>query len=425
MSPVKNNASTTKKAPGRTNGAAKAPARAAVGLSPARLIEAYRTMYTARKTDDKILILLKQGKVFFHIGGSGHEAAQVATGAHYPKFKAWCDDYFLLKHRQEQRGVGHLVGVDLAAQRRLLGGHGGHVAEAGDAPGGPEERGWFVPPRRDVRPDGRFDIGAPRERIRRCVDRGAAAGGGRAGRSRRPVLPPSQAHLLDAGGIPRMTLGPRDLASRYAELLGRVRAAEQVAGRPTGSTQLMAVTKGVDAERVAAAIDAGCRLFGENRVQELEEKRIALQRLRPNAVVRWELIGALQSNKVRRAVVAADRISSVDRLDVLERIAGATRGGSKEMHVAIQVNVDEDPAKSGFNAAALRAAIPAIGSVVAAGGIVDGRGMAAAFALGAEGITMGTRFVASFESPVHANYKNAIVAAPITGTNPGDRHGHS
>ena len=43
--------------------------------------------------------------------------------------------------------------------------------------------------------------------------------------------------------------------------------------------------------------------------------------------------------------------------------------------------------------------------IVAAGGIVDGRGMAAAFALGAEGVTMGTRFVASFESPVHPNYK--------------------
>ena len=54
--------------------------------------------------------------------------------------------------------------------------------------------------------------------------------------------------------------------------------------------------------------------------------------------------------------------------------------------------------------------------LVAAGGIVDGRGMAAAFALGAEAIQMGTRFVASAESPVHANFKNAIVAAQATGT---------
>src|SRR5438477_641417 len=57
-----------------------------------------------------------------------------------------------------------------------------------------------------------------------------------------------------------------------------------------------------------------------------------------------------------------------------------------------------------------------LAGIVAAGGVVDGRGMAAAFALGAEGVTMGTRFVASVESPVHPNYKNAIVEAPITGT---------
>jgi enoyl-[acyl-carrier protein] reductase II len=54
--------------------------------------------------------------------------------------------------------------------------------------------------------------------------------------------------------------------------------------------------------------------------------------------------------------------------------------------------------------------------LIAAGGICDGRGMAAAFALGAEAIQMGTRFVSSAESPVHAHYKNAIVAADATGT---------
>ena len=54
--------------------------------------------------------------------------------------------------------------------------------------------------------------------------------------------------------------------------------------------------------------------------------------------------------------------------------------------------------------------------LVAAGGICDGRGMAAAFALGAEAVQMGTRFVSCAESPVHANYKNAIVDAGVTGT---------
>ena len=63
---------------------------------------------------------------------------------------------------------------------------------------------------------------------------------------------------------------------------------------------------------------------------------------------------------------------------------------------------------------AIRAAVDA--PLVAAGGICDGRGMAAAFALGAEAVQMGTRFVSSAESPVHDNYKSAIVDAPTTGT---------
>jgi len=54
--------------------------------------------------------------------------------------------------------------------------------------------------------------------------------------------------------------------------------------------------------------------------------------------------------------------------------------------------------------------------LIAAGGICDGRGMAAAFAVGAEGVQMGTRFVSSLESPVHAHYKQAIVNAEDTGT---------
>jgi enoyl-[acyl-carrier protein] reductase II len=54
--------------------------------------------------------------------------------------------------------------------------------------------------------------------------------------------------------------------------------------------------------------------------------------------------------------------------------------------------------------------------IIAAGGICDGRTMAAAFALGAEGVQMGTRMVSSLESPIHVNWKNAIVAAAETGT---------
>lgn len=65
-----------------------------IGLDRDRLIDAYRTMYTARKTDDKILLLLKQGKVFFHIGGSGHEAAQVGTAFALKPGYDWAYPYY-------------------------------------------------------------------------------------------------------------------------------------------------------------------------------------------------------------------------------------------------------------------------------------------------------------------------------------------
>jgi 2-oxoisovalerate dehydrogenase E1 component len=63
-------------------------------LTNARLIEAYTTMYSARKMDDKILVLLKQGKVFFHIGGSGHEAAQVGTSMAMKPGYDWAYPYY-------------------------------------------------------------------------------------------------------------------------------------------------------------------------------------------------------------------------------------------------------------------------------------------------------------------------------------------
>jgi len=151
-------------------------------------------------------------------------------------------------------------------------------------------------------------------------------------------------------------LSAADLTTRYRELLGRVRAA--------GSAELMAVTKGVEAEQIAAVVDAGCTLFGENRVQELEAKRAAVAALRPTANLTWVLIGPLQSNKARRAVEAADRIATIGSVELLERIAALATERSKPVEIALQVNVDEDPAKSGFTPEGLRAALPAIATIV-------------------------------------------------------------
>jgi len=151
-------------------------------------------------------------------------------------------------------------------------------------------------------------------------------------------------------------LSAADLTTRYRELLTRVRAA--------GPAQLMVVTKGVAAEQIAVIVDAGCTLFGENRVQELEAKRAAVAALRPTANLTWVLIGPLQSNKARRALEVADRIATVGSVDLLERIAALATERAKPIEIALQVNVDEDPAKSGFAPEALRTALPAIAAIV-------------------------------------------------------------
>jgi uncharacterized pyridoxal phosphate-containing UPF0001 family protein len=76
------------------------------------------------------------------------------------------------------------------------------------------------------------------------------------------------------------------------------------------------------------------------------------------------LIGPLQSNKVRRAMEVADRIATVGSVDLLERIAALATERAKPIEIALQVNVDEDPAKSGFTPEGLRAALPAIAAIV-------------------------------------------------------------
>jgi 2-oxoisovalerate dehydrogenase E1 component len=70
------------------------PSRVQSGLTNERLVEAYKLMFTSRRTDDKILVLLRQGKVFFHIGGSGHEAAQVGTAMAMKPGSDWAYPYY-------------------------------------------------------------------------------------------------------------------------------------------------------------------------------------------------------------------------------------------------------------------------------------------------------------------------------------------
>ena len=141
---------------------------------------------------------------------------------------------------------------------------------------------------------------------------------------------------------------------RSTEVLARIAAAAARAGRDPAAVTLVAVSKTVPAARLRAAVEAGLTVLGENRVQEAEAKAADL----PG--VSWHLVGPLQSNKARRAVTLFEVIESVDSVELarrLDRLAGELRPG-RPLAVLLEVNVDRDPAKAGFDPEAVAAALP-------------------------------------------------------------------
>jgi pyridoxal phosphate enzyme (YggS family) len=123
------------------------------------------------------------------------------------------------------------------------------------------------------------------------------------------------------------------------------KAATRVGRDPEGVT-LVAVTKTVPAERIREAIDAGQRVFGENRVQEAQAKIGVLGR-----EVQWHLIGHLQRNKARAACELFDLIESVDSLPLAQDVNTRAARQNIVMPVLIQVNIGDETTKSGAPAA--------------------------------------------------------------------------
>jgi pyridoxal phosphate enzyme (YggS family) len=146
-------------------------------------------------------------------------------------------------------------------------------------------------------------------------------------------------------------------ADHLAEVMRRIAEAARAAGRNPADVTLVAVSKTHGADKVRELLAAGQRVFGENRVQEAEEKFPALKAEYPD--LQLHLIGPLQTNKARDAVALFDVIESVDR----ERLAGVL---AKEMARAerrpecfIQVNTGEEPQKAGVLPADLDAFVAA------------------------------------------------------------------
>jgi PLP dependent protein len=140
----------------------------------------------------------------------------------------------------------------------------------------------------------------------------------------------------------------------------RIAAALARSGR-AAAVRIVAVTKGHPVEAISAALRAGLRAIGENRVQELEAKRADYPpgELQPE----WHLIGHLQRNKVRKALRLFDRIQSVDSLRLARELSAEAERAGVQVRALVQVNVSGEASKGGFAAACGTAEIAAVAAL--------------------------------------------------------------
>ncbi|QYF86734.1 YggS family pyridoxal phosphate-dependent enzyme [Brevundimonas sp. PAMC22021] len=140
---------------------------------------------------------------------------------------------------------------------------------------------------------------------------------------------------------------PASIAERIGAVRGRIAAAARAAGRDPAGVILTAVSKTQLPEAIDAALAAGLRVFGENRVQEAQGRWTSRRADLPDLQVR--LIGPLQTNKVQDAVALFDVIESVDREKLARALADAGQKAGIQPRVLIQVNTGAEPQKAGVH----------------------------------------------------------------------------
>jgi pyridoxal phosphate enzyme (YggS family) len=134
-------------------------------------------------------------------------------------------------------------------------------------------------------------------------------------------------------------------AENLSAILARIDAARKAALRPAPSTTLIAVSKTHGAEKIGLLLEAGHRVFGENRVQEALAKWPALKADYPD--IELHLIGPLQTNKVREAVSLFDVIHTLDRPKLADALKGEITRSGRAPTLFVQVNTGEEPQKAG------------------------------------------------------------------------------
>ena len=164
----------------------------------------------------------------------------------------------------------------------------------------------------------------------------------------------------------------QEITDGVHRVLDRIASAESAAGRAAGSVQLLAATKTRDVGEILAAIDAGIRVIGENRPQEITVKADGLaKRLgergyslgvidaaeadTANAAaathIPFHLIGQLQANKIGKVLPVVDTIESVDSIELAEKIARRATMRGITVGVLLEVNESGEESKSGCDPA--------------------------------------------------------------------------
>jgi pyridoxal phosphate enzyme (YggS family) len=194
----------------------------------------------------------------------------------------------------------------------------------------------------------------------------AGQGPGRGGRVRQPFVVGQEHQRREVARVPagsiEMCRRPCQSAAReaiahpmpsvgenLASILARIDAVRKAALAPAPRTQLIAVSKTHDAGRIRPALEAGHRIFGENRVQEALGKWPALRHDFPD--VELHLVGALQSNKTAEAVSLFDAIHSLDRPKLAHALKAEIDRSGRRPALFIQVNTGEEPQKAGASPA--------------------------------------------------------------------------
>lgn len=136
-----------------------------------------------------------------------------------------------------------------------------------------------------------------------------------------------------------------DIAGNLRAVQAEIAAAEKAGDRAPGSVTLVAVGKAHPAARSHAALAAGHRVFGENRVQEAEGKWPTLKEAFPDTQL--HLIGPLQTNKVRQAMALFDVFETVDREKLARALAKEMDRSGRRPDCLIQVNTGNEPQKAG------------------------------------------------------------------------------